>query len=149
MTTGSRGRRVMVGVNGWGSARGLLNKFAYWREGCASALSFTMTLNCKFKYHESINSPLVRILDFFSSIQVWVTHACHPFFSAGNISQSPDQSHHHHHHHHEHNHGANEHGHTHEFMSNPGLWLERDKLIKRGDWKQVSCSLKIPCKPLK
>ena len=65
MTTGSRGRRVMVGVNGWGSAWGLLNKFAYRKEGCASALSFTMTLNCKFKYHESINSPLVRILDFF------------------------------------------------------------------------------------
>lgn len=65
MTTGSRGRRVMVGVNGWGSAWGLLNKFAYRKEGCASALSFTMTLNCKFKYHESINSLLVRILDFF------------------------------------------------------------------------------------
>lgn len=65
MTTGSRGRRVMVGVNGWGSAWGLLNKFAYRKEGCASALSFTITLNCKFKYHESINSPLVRILDLF------------------------------------------------------------------------------------
>lgn len=144
MTTGSRGRLVMgvVGVNGWGSAWGLLNKFAYRREGCASALSFTMTLNCKFNYDESVNSPLVRIL-------VWVTHACHSFFSAGNISQSPDQSHHHHHHHHEHSHGANQHGHTHEFMSNPGIWLERDKLINRGDWKQVSCSLKIPCKPLK
>ena len=63
MTAGSRGRRVMVGVNGWGSVWGLLN--TYRREGCASALSFTMSLNCKFKYDESINSPLVRILDFF------------------------------------------------------------------------------------
>lgn len=96
-------------------------------------------MNCKFKYDESINSPLVRILDFFSSIRVRVTHPVIPLFSAGNISQSPDQSHHHH----EHSHGANEHGHTHEFMSNPGLWLERDKLINRGDWKQVSCFLKI------
>ena len=61
-------------------------------------------------------------------------------FSAGNINQSPDQSHHHHHHGGaEHGHNANEHGHTHEFMSNPGVWLERDKLINRSDWKQVGC----------
>ena len=50
--------------------------------------------------------------------------------SAGNISESTEQSHQHHH-------GANEHGHTHEFMSNPGMWLGRDKLINRTDWKQV------------
>ena len=56
-------------------------------------------------------------------------------FSAGNISSSPE--HHHHSGGHEHSHGANEHGHTHEFMSNPGLWTDRDKIVNRSDWKQV------------
>ena len=63
---------------------------------------------------------------------------CFYVFSAGNVSGSTEQSHHHHHHGGpEHSHGANEHGHTHEFMSNPGLWLERDRVVKRLDWKQV------------
>ena len=60
-------------------------------------------------------------------------------FTAGNVSSS--REHHHHSGGHEHSHGANEHGHTHEFMSNPGLWTERDKLVNRSDWKQVSLNL--------
>ena len=63
--------------------------------------------------------------------------------SAGNVSGSTEQSHHHGGH--EHSHGANEHGHTHEFMSNPGMWLERDKLVNRTDWKQVSDLLITEC----
>lgn len=60
-------------------------------------------------------------------------------FLAGNVSETSEHHHHHHHHSggHEHSHGANEHGHTHEFMANPGLWLDRDKLVNRSDWKQV------------
>lgn len=58
-------------------------------------------------------------------------------FSAGNVSTSSEHHHHHHSGGHEHSHGANEHGHTHEFMSNPGLWTNRDKIVNRSDWKQV------------
>ena len=58
---------------------------------------------------------------------------------AGNVSSSTE--HQHHSGGHEHSHGANEHGHTHEFMSNPGLWTDRDKIINRSDWKQVSLNL--------
>ncbi|RMX38256.1 hypothetical protein pdam_00003401 [Pocillopora damicornis] len=69
------------------------------------------------------------------------------FIKAGNISTSPEQHHHHHHHHHSaphgHSHGANEHGHAHEFMSNPGLWTERDKLVNRSDWKQRAFTVGI------
>ena len=62
-------------------------------------------------------------------------------FLAGNISSSPERQHHHHSGGQEHSHGANEHGHTHEFMSNPGLWTDRDKIVNRSDWKQVSLNL--------
>lgn len=72
------------------------------------------------------------------------------FIRAGNISTSPEQHQHHHHDHHndhsvphEHSHSANEHGHTHEFMSNPGLWTERDKIVNRSDWKQRAFTVGI------
>ena len=66
---------------------------------------------------------------------------CMVVFLAGNISSSPEHQHHHRSGGHEHSHGANEHGHTHEFMSNPGLWTDRDKIVNRSDWKQVSLNL--------
>lgn len=60
---------------------------------------------------------------------------------AGNVSSSTEHQHHHNSGSHEHSHGANEHGHTHEFMSNPGLWTDREKIVNRSDWKQVSLNL--------
>lgn len=48
--------------------------------------------------------------------------------SAGNVNGSTT----------DHSHGhSHEHSHEHEFMSDPGLWTERDKLVNRTDWKQV------------
>ena len=50
-----------------------------------------------------------------------------------------------HEHGHTHDH-SHEHSHSHEFMSDPGLWSERDKLVNRTDWKQVG-NIKLSARP--
>ena len=56
--------------------------------------------------------------------------------SVGNVNGSTTDHSQSHEHGHTHDH-SHEHSHSHEFMSDPGLWSERDKLVNRTDWKQV------------
>ncbi|XP_015754191.1 PREDICTED: urease accessory protein UreG-like [Acropora digitifera] len=64
------------------------------------------------------------------------------FIKAGNVNGSTTDHSHHHEHGHTHDH-SHEHSHSHEFMSDPGLWSERDKLVNRTDWKQRAFTVGI------
>ena len=65
--------------------------------------------------------------------------------SAGNVNGSTTDHSQSHEHGHTHDH-SHEHSHSHEFMSDPGLWSERDKLVNRTDWKQVG-NIKLSARP--